>query len=97
METVDIRLSNLMAFHATARGSWGCQPKYYKPVLDLVLAGKVEIGPFVKTFPMAEINAVFELVHGRKIPATPHTGSLTVDRITLTSTPITRNLPCIDY
>jgi 6-hydroxycyclohex-1-ene-1-carbonyl-CoA dehydrogenase len=71
METVDIRLSNLMAFHATARGSWGCQPKYYKPVLDLVLAGKVKIGPFAKTFPLAEINAVFEMVHGRKIHQRP--------------------------
>jgi 6-hydroxycyclohex-1-ene-1-carbonyl-CoA dehydrogenase len=71
METVDIRLSNLMAFHATARGSWGCQPTYYKPVLDLVLAGKVKIGPFAKTFPLAEINAVFEMVHGRKIRQRP--------------------------
>ena len=71
METVDIRLSNLMAFHATARGNWGCQPKYYKPVLDLVLAGKVKIGPFAKTFPLAEINAVFEMVHGRKIHQRP--------------------------
>ncbi len=71
METVDIRLSNLMAFHATARGNWGCQPKYYQPVLDLVLAGKVKIGPFVKTFPLSEINAVFEMVHARKIQQRP--------------------------
>ena len=30
MGTIDIRLSNLMAFHATARGNWGCIPEYYK-------------------------------------------------------------------
>jgi 6-hydroxycyclohex-1-ene-1-carbonyl-CoA dehydrogenase len=71
METVDIRLSNLMAFHATARGNWGCLPQYYKPVLELVLAGKVKIGPFVKTFPLADINAVFEKVHAHEIKQRP--------------------------
>jgi 6-hydroxycyclohex-1-ene-1-carbonyl-CoA dehydrogenase len=71
MATVDIRLSNLMAFHATARGNWGCQPKYYKPVLDLVLEGKVKIGPFVEAFPLAEINEVFEGVHSRRIKERP--------------------------
>lgn len=71
METVDIRLSNLMAFHATARGNWGCQPKYYKPVLDLVIEDKVKIGPFVKTFPLSEINEVFEMVHSRQINERP--------------------------
>ena len=71
MDTVDIRLSNLMAFHASARGNWGCQPKYYKPVLDLVLADKVKIGPFVKTFPLSEINDVFEMVHSRRIKERP--------------------------
>ena len=71
MDSVDIRLSNLMAFHATARGNWGCQPKYYKPVLDLVLEGRVKIGPFAKTFPLSEINAVFEMVHSRQIKERP--------------------------
>jgi 6-hydroxycyclohex-1-ene-1-carbonyl-CoA dehydrogenase len=71
MDTVDIRLSNLMAFHASARGNWGCQPKYYKPVLDLVLANKVKIGPFVKSFPLSEINDVFEMVHSRQIKERP--------------------------
>ncbi|MDI6725622.1 MAG: 6-hydroxycyclohex-1-ene-1-carbonyl-CoA dehydrogenase [Smithellaceae bacterium] len=71
MDTVDIRLSNLMAFHAIARGNWGCLPKYYPEVLKLVLAGKVAISPFVKIFPLAEINQVFELVHHRKINHRP--------------------------
>jgi 6-hydroxycyclohex-1-ene-1-carbonyl-CoA dehydrogenase len=62
MDTVDIRLSNLMAFNATARGNWGCLTRYYAPVRDLVLSGKVKMAPFVKTFPLSEINAVFE--HG---------------------------------
>jgi 6-hydroxycyclohex-1-ene-1-carbonyl-CoA dehydrogenase len=67
MDTVDIRLSNLMAFHATAMGNWGCLPKYYPPTLDLVLSGKVQLSPFVKTYPLDEINEVFETVHNRKI------------------------------
>ncbi len=71
MGTVDIRLSNLMAFHATARGNWGCIPEYYKPTLDLVLSGKVKIGPFAKTFALDEINTVFEKVHNREIIQRP--------------------------
>ena len=71
MDTVDIRLSNLMAFHATAQGNWGCLPKYYQPTLDLVLQKKVDIKPFVKTFPLKEINSVFEMVHNRTILQRP--------------------------
>jgi len=71
MDTVNVRLSNLMAFHATARGNWGCVPEYYPPALDLVLSGKVALGPFVKTFPLDQINEVFEMVHSRKIKQRP--------------------------
>ncbi len=71
MDTVEIRLSNLMAFHATARGSWGCIPKYYPNVVNLVLSGKVKIKPFVKCFPLSQINEVFEMVHSRKIQERP--------------------------
>ena len=71
MDTVEIRLSNLMAFHATARGSWGCLPKYYPAVLDLVLSDKIKISPFVKCFPLDEINDVFEMVHNREILQRP--------------------------
>lgn len=71
MAKVNIRLSNLMAFHATARGSWGCIPKYYPAALDLVLQGKVTLGPFVKIFPLDQINEVFEMVHSRKIQERP--------------------------
>lgn len=67
MDTVDIRLSNLMAFNATARGNWGSLPRYYAPVRDLVLSGKVKMAPFVKTYPLADINTVFEMVHHKKI------------------------------
>ena len=67
MDTVEIRLSNLMAFHATARGNWGCLTRYYAPVRDLVLSGQVKMAPFVKTFPLSDINTVFDRVHHKKI------------------------------
>jgi 6-hydroxycyclohex-1-ene-1-carbonyl-CoA dehydrogenase len=71
LDTVDIRLSNLMAFNATARGNWGCLPEYYRPVVDLILAGKLDLGPFVKTYPLDAINDVFENAHQRKYNQRP--------------------------
>lgn len=71
MDTVEIRLSNLMAFHATARGNWGCLPAYYPAVLKLALAGSITIAPFVKAYPLDEINEVFEMVHQRKTLSRP--------------------------
>ncbi|MFH1375645.1 MAG: 6-hydroxycyclohex-1-ene-1-carbonyl-CoA dehydrogenase [Patescibacteria group bacterium] len=67
MDTVEIRLSNLMAFHATIKGTWGCLPENYHPAMWRVLSGKVQISPFVKTYPLDDINAVFEMVHNREI------------------------------
>jgi len=51
----ELRLSNLMAFDATARGNWGCAPANYPQALDLVLRGKVAIDPFVEMHPLEEL------------------------------------------
>lgn len=59
---VDLRLSNLMALDATARGNWGCPPEQYPAVLDLVLRGKVAISPYVETHPLDQAPAVFDAV-----------------------------------
>jgi 6-hydroxycyclohex-1-ene-1-carbonyl-CoA dehydrogenase len=67
MDKVELRLSNLMAFDARALGNWGCPPERYPEALELVLAGRVKVKPFVETHPLAEINAVFEAVHERRI------------------------------
>ena len=40
-QKVELRLSNLMAFDATARGNWGCPPDQYPHALAMVLEGKV--------------------------------------------------------
>jgi len=67
MDKVEVRLSNLMAFDARAVGNWGCPPEHYPAALDLVLDGKVAVGPFVEEHPLADINRVFAAVHRREI------------------------------
>ena len=67
MDKVEIRLSNLMAFHARALGNWGCLPEHYPGALDLVLDGKVQLKPFVEQQPLSEINTVFDDVHHQKM------------------------------
>jgi len=59
---IELRLSNLMALDATARGNWGCPPDQYPAALDLVLRGKVAITPHVETHPLDEAPAVFDAV-----------------------------------
>jgi 6-hydroxycyclohex-1-ene-1-carbonyl-CoA dehydrogenase len=63
MDKVEIRLSNLMAYHARAIGNWGCPPELYPQALELVLNGQVKIAPFVEKHPLSDINQVFEAVH----------------------------------
>ena len=64
---VEIRLSNLMAFDATAEGVWGCLPEHYPPIVDLVLSGKIALDSFIEYRPMASINDVFADLHAGKI------------------------------
>jgi 6-hydroxycyclohex-1-ene-1-carbonyl-CoA dehydrogenase len=63
MDKVEIRLSNLMAFHARALGNWGCPPELYPQALELVLDGRIKVAPFVEKHPLSEINKVFEAAH----------------------------------
>ncbi len=63
MDKVEIRLSNLMAYHARAIGNWGCPPELYPKALELVLDGRVRVTPFVEKHPLSEINQVFEAAH----------------------------------
>jgi len=63
MDKVTIRLSNLMAFDATAFGSWGCPPQLYPEAIDLVTSGQIDLLPFTRKTSMADISQVLEEAH----------------------------------
>jgi 6-hydroxycyclohex-1-ene-1-carbonyl-CoA dehydrogenase len=71
MEKVEVRLSNLMAFHARVLGNWGCPPELYPDALELVLNGRVKLAPFVEKHPLSDINRVFEAVHAGALGRRP--------------------------
>ena len=58
---VELRLSNLMAFDATARGNWGCPPEQYPAALALVLQGKVVLEPLDEAPTLLEAVARHEI------------------------------------
>ena len=62
-------IGRLMAFDAEVIGSWGCLPEYYPVVMDMILSGKVQIGPFVETRSMSTIVQTFAEVHKAGSPA----------------------------
>jgi 6-hydroxycyclohex-1-ene-1-carbonyl-CoA dehydrogenase len=59
MDKPSVRLSNLMALDATAFGNWGCSPRLYPAVVDLVCSGRVKLGPLVEPHPLDEAPALF--------------------------------------
>jgi 6-hydroxycyclohex-1-ene-1-carbonyl-CoA dehydrogenase len=60
-------MSRLMAFDADIIGTWGCLPKYYPKVLDMVQSGKMEIDSLLETRPMSTIGAAFEEAHSGQL------------------------------
>jgi 6-hydroxycyclohex-1-ene-1-carbonyl-CoA dehydrogenase len=77
MDKPDIRLSNLMALDATAFGSWGCSPRHYPAVVDLVLSGRVQVRPFIERRPLTEGPALMAEqaaghAHSRRIVLVPN-------------------------
>jgi len=67
MDKVELRLSNLMAFHAKALGNWGCLTELYPAALDMVLDGKIALAPFIEKHPLDDINQVFVAAHEHKL------------------------------
>ena len=63
MDRVEVPLSNLMAFEATARGNWGADPLSYPELLEWIGAGRLTVKPFVERHRLSEINAVFDDAH----------------------------------
>lgn len=68
---VNLRLSRLMALDAQAIGNWGCLPEHYPPLLDLVLAGSVQVAPLCELFPLADVQDVLERVRAHSIRRRP--------------------------
>jgi 6-hydroxycyclohex-1-ene-1-carbonyl-CoA dehydrogenase len=64
---VEIRLSNLMAFDATAQGNWGSAPERYPEALQLVLGGKIVLEPYVETHPLERAPAIIQEVAAHEI------------------------------
>ena len=64
---MELRLSNLMAFDATAQGNWGCLPKHYPAVIDLCLAGRVAVEPFIERRPMSSVNETFADLQAHRV------------------------------
>lgn len=67
LDKSEIRLSNLMAFHARALGNWGCTPDLYAGAIDLVLDGKIKVLPFVERHPLEDINKIFGAAHNHEL------------------------------
>ncbi len=67
-EAASFRLSNLMAFDATAFGSWGCPPERYPEAVDLVCSGAVKVQPFVRRMPLSQIQEAFALADAGALP-----------------------------
>ena len=64
---VELRLSNLMALDATARGNWGCLPKHYPSIVELALRGDVQLEPFIERRPLSSINETFAAVQAHEL------------------------------
>lgn len=75
MDTVSVRLSNLMAFDARAIGSWGCPPELYPEIVALALDGFLDVVGPTEIRPMTALPESFEAAHhhptGRRIVFAP--------------------------
>ncbi|MBI2896740.1 MAG: 6-hydroxycyclohex-1-ene-1-carbonyl-CoA dehydrogenase [Deltaproteobacteria bacterium] len=70
-QPVEVRLSNLMAFDAVARGSWACDPALYPEIIAMVLEGKINLGDFIDKRPMSRIQETIDAVRRHEIAKRP--------------------------
>ncbi len=66
-DTVELRLSNLMAFDATVHGTWGCPLEAYPAVIDLIATGAVALDPFVERAPMSRLDDHLEAMAAHRL------------------------------
>lgn len=60
LDKLEVRLSNLMAFDAEVKGTWGCKPELYPAAIALIAEGKLQLKPYTETFPLSQINDIFQ-------------------------------------
>jgi len=60
LETVEVRLSNLMAFDAKAIGNWGCDPAHYPEIVRMVLEGRIDVVSTTEMRPLSSVPRVFD-------------------------------------
>lgn len=65
--SAEVPVSHLMAFDARAEGCWGCLPELYPAALQLVLDGRVSLGPFIERRPLADVNPTLESIHAHQV------------------------------
>jgi len=68
LDRIPVRLSNLMAFDATAFGNWGCLPEHFPDMLRLVREGRLDVRPFVERHPMSAVNDLLRAEHHARRP-----------------------------
>ena len=66
-ERVSLHLSRLMALDARAIGTWGCDPKHYPGLLQMVLDGVVAVRPLVEEHPLERINDLLEAIRRHEV------------------------------
>ena len=66
-EKVELRLSNLMAFDATARGNWGCAPANYPKALALVLERKIVLEPYIERHRLDALPDLLRAAHRHEL------------------------------
>jgi 6-hydroxycyclohex-1-ene-1-carbonyl-CoA dehydrogenase len=64
---IEVRLSNLMALDATARGNWGCPPDQYAAALRMVLEGKIVLPPYIEVHALEEAPAILKAVANHSV------------------------------
>ena len=67
LDKITARLSNLMAFDATLRGNWGCDPLLYEETLQWIADGRIHVKPYIERHALDDINDVFDAAHHGKL------------------------------
>jgi 6-hydroxycyclohex-1-ene-1-carbonyl-CoA dehydrogenase len=66
LESVEVRLSNLMALDARALGNWGCAPELYPEILEKVLSGAIDVVSGTEVRPLAAIAEALDDVRAHR-------------------------------